>query len=320
MESAVKSPVASERKPWPESTQPVRLMWDYTTSVIVVHLLALLAFLPWCFSWSGVVLCLAGLYLFGTLGINLAYHRLLTHRSLQVPLWLERVLAIIGVCCLQDSPARWVAVHRMHHQHSDAQPDPHTPKAGFWWGHMGWLFYRNRQHDTISHFERYARDLLRDPFYFGLERSYGWLWVYVLHAFVIYAIGVAIGWLSTGEMMSGVQFGVSLMVWGVFVRTVMVWHITWSVNSVTHMWGYRNYGTTDDSRNNWLVGLVSNGEGWHNNHHWHQRCAQHGHRWWEIDITYWTIWLLERAGLATRVVKLEAYQSHAAPPAEPPEA
>ena len=97
MESAVNSPVASERKPWPESTQPVRLMWDYTTSVIVVHLLALLAFLPWCFSWSGVVLCLAGLYLFGTLGINLAYHRLLTHRSLQVPLWLERVLAIIGV-------------------------------------------------------------------------------------------------------------------------------------------------------------------------------------------------------------------------------
>ena len=103
--------------------------------------------------------------------------------------------------------------------------------------------------------------------------------------------------------MAGVQFGLSLLVWGVFVRTVAVWHITWSVNSVTHMWGYRNYETDENSRNNWLVGLVSNGEGWHNNHHADQRSAAHGHRWWEFDVTYITIWLLEKFGLATNVLR-----------------
>jgi stearoyl-CoA desaturase (delta-9 desaturase) len=115
--------------------------------------------------------------------------------------------------------------------------------------------------------------------------------------------GFAIGLASTGQIMGGVQFGSSLLVWGVFVRTVAVWHITWSVNSLTHRWGYRNYETGENSRNNWFVALVSNGEGWHNNHHADQRAAAHGHRWWEVDITWLTVRLLAAVGLATDVVR-----------------
>ena len=117
--------------------------WPYAVSFAVYHLLALLAFVPWLFSWTGVVLAVLGSYVFGTLGINLCYHRLLTHRSFACPKWLEHGLAVLGVCCLQDTPARWVAVHRLHHQHSDDTKDPHSPLVNFFWGHIGWLLVPN---------------------------------------------------------------------------------------------------------------------------------------------------------------------------------
>ena len=118
----------------------------------------------------------------------------------------------------------------------------------------------------------------------------GWLGVVPLTAF-------SAGW----GLAAAVQFGASLLIWGVFVRTVVVWHITWSVNSLAHLWGYRTYETGEQSRNNWFVALISNGEGWHNNHHADSRSARHGHRWWEIDVVYATIWLLEAVGLARAV-------------------
>jgi stearoyl-CoA desaturase (delta-9 desaturase) len=118
-----------------------------------------------------------------------------------------------------------------------------------------------------------------------------------------FLLGLVIVWPASGSAMAGVQFGLSLVVWSVFVRTVVTWHITWSVNSVTHVWGYQNYATGDSSRNNILVGLWSNGEGWHNNHHADQRSAAHGHKWWEFDITWITICLLARLGMVTDVVR-----------------
>jgi fatty-acid desaturase len=250
----------------------------------------------------GVMLAVAGLYVFGTLGINLCFHRLLTHRGFNCPRWLEHSLALLGICCLQDTPARWVAVHRLHHQHSDNEPDPHSPLVTFLWSHVGWLLVENRQVNSVLTYDRYARDVLKDPFYFAFERNLLWVWVNVTQWFVFFAAGLAVG-LYGGTLMDGIQFGLSLLVWGVFVRTVAVWHITWSVNSATHLWGYRNYETGENSRNNWLVALISNGEGWHNNHHADQRSAAHGHRWWEFDVTYLTIWLLEKVGLATDVVR-----------------
>lgn len=291
------------RLPWPEAAQPVRYFWPYTTAVILIHVLALAALIPWCFAWSGPIACLVGLYVFGTLGINLGYHRLLTHRGLTTPKWLERSLAILGICCLEDTPARWVAIHRLHHQFADRQNDPHSPLVSFAWAHVTWLFVVNRSHDVVTHYESHVRDLLHDPFYFALEKRFLWLWIYVAHAMLFLAAGLAIGWARTGDYLAGVQFGVSLVVWGVLLRTVLVWHITWSVNSLSHMWGYRNYATKDQSCNNWLVGLVGNGEGWHNNHHWEPRSAVHGRRWWELDVTFATIRLLELLGLARDVYR-----------------
>ncbi len=155
-------------------------------------------------------------------------------------------------------------------------------------------------------YERYSRDVLRDRFYLNMERNGMWLWINLFHWLAFYLAGFAAGWIMDGTLMGGVQFGSSLLVWGVFVRTVLVWHITWSVNSVTHLWGYRNYETDESSRNNFFVGLVSNGEGWHNNHHADPRSAAHGHRWWEIDVTYLTIHLLYVVGLARNVIKPNA--------------
>jgi stearoyl-CoA desaturase (delta-9 desaturase) len=286
----------------PATVDRRKILWPYAISLAVYHLLACFALIPWLFSWTGVALAFAGLYLFGTLGINLCYHRLLTHRGFSCPRWLEHGLALLGVCCLQDTPARWVAVHRLHHQHSDDDPDPHSPLVTFFWGHVGWLLVENRQVNSVLTYDRYARDVLKDRFYFAFERNLLWVWVNLLQWIVFFGSGLAVGWYR-GTLMDGVQFGLSLLVWGVFVRTVAVWHITWSVNSATHLWGYRNYETDENSRNNWLVALVSNGEGWHNNHHADQRSAAHGHRWWEFDVTYLTILLLEKVGLATDVVR-----------------
>ena len=289
-------------RPPPQTVESRQINWRYAISITAFHVLALLAFVPWLLSWTGVVLAVASVYVFGTLGINLCYHRLLTHRSFACPRWLEHTLALLGVCCLQETPARWVAVHRLHHQHSDEQADPHSPLVSFFWSHMGWLFVHNRQFSRLSMFEHYSKDLLADRFYKRLECHGTWMWINLAHWLVFYFAGFAVGWAASDDWLDGVQFGLSLLVWGVIVRTVLVWHISWSVNSVTHLWGYRNYATNEFSRNNVLIGLVSNGEGWHNNHHAEPRAAAHGHRWWEFDVTYLTIRALAAVGLAWDLV------------------
>ena len=300
---APEAPVDKGRGLRPERTHPTKILWPYAIAVPLIHALALLAVLPYFFSWTGVVLAIAGHYFFGMLGMTLCYHRLLTHRGFACPRWLEYTFATLGVCCLQDTPARWVAIHRKHHQHSDEQPDPHSPLVTFLWGHFGWLMIENREMSKSEFYDKYARDLLRQRFYLNFERKMMWMWVYVAHAAIFFLAGLAIKWSLSGSYWQGVQFGASLLVWGVFVRTVLVWHVTWAVNSVTHVWGYRNYSTSDNSRNNWLVGLLAHGEGWHNNHHAQPRPARHGHRWWEVDFTWWTVLALEKVGLAWDVVR-----------------
>jgi stearoyl-CoA desaturase (delta-9 desaturase) len=158
--------------PLPEAALPVRLDWGYVVNISLIHVLSALMFVPWFFSWTGVVVAVLGFPFYGLLGITLCYHRILTHKGLTVPKWLERTLALIGVCSLQDTPARWVAVHRLHHQHSDRQDDPHTPLVNFLWAHMGWVLVRNRQHSRVIFFEQYARDVLRDPLYLWRPRRY----------------------------------------------------------------------------------------------------------------------------------------------------
>lgn len=280
-----------------------RIVWRYAVPIIVIHLLALAAFVPWLFSWTGVVLCGVGTYVYGGLGINIAYHRLLTHRSLRCPLWLERFFVVVALCCLEDSPGSWVATHRLHHNDSDEIPDPHSPLVNFLWAHMGWLMVENRELRCYSAYERYARDVLRDPFYLRLQRSFLQVWIYIAHAVAYFLAGWAWVWFTGGDALAATQFGLSVLVWGVILRTIFVWHITWSVNSVTHLFGYRSYETGDNSRNNWVVALLANGEGWHNNHHVDPASACNMHRWWEFDSIWVVIRALEMVGLATEVVR-----------------
>ena len=288
--------------PRPVGVRRGRVLSGLMVLVVGYHLIALLALLPWFFSWTGVVLAAVGVFLCGSLGISLCYHRLLTHRSFRCRKWLEHTFVVFAFCSLQDTPARWVAVHRRHHQYADEQPDPHSPLVSFLWGHMGWIFTPNDDLDRLGIYERYAKDILRDRFYKQLERNAWQLWAILIQAALFFGAGCVAGLAMSLNMMAAVQFGASLLVWGLFVRTVVVWHQTWAVNSVTHMWGYRNYQTDEGSRNHLLVGYFSNGEGWHNNHHADPRSAKFGHRWWEIDTTFLLIRLLVLLGLAWDVV------------------
>lgn len=278
-----------------------RLKADNVAGFLAVHLIAALAFVPWFFSWTGVAVFAAGIYVFGVLGINLGFHRLLTHRSFTCPLWLEHLLGVLGTCSLQFSPAHWVAVHRRHHHHADNEMDPHSPIKSFLWAHFGWLMVRLPDMRAKVMTERYARDLMRDPFYAWLENRKNWMKV-GFYCWLSFLVAGFVAALVMGETFaSALQFGASLFVWGGAARTVFVWHTTWAVNSVTHMWGYRNYATPDDSRNNPLIGLLAAGEGWHNNHHADPNSAMHGHKWWEFDLTWLTLRALVAVGLATNV-------------------
>jgi stearoyl-CoA desaturase (delta-9 desaturase) len=246
-----------------------------------------------------VALFVLGTHFFGCWGINIGYHRLLAHRSFRTFPWFERFLGVIALCSMQDTPARWVATHRMHHRHADEPEDPHSPVDGFGWAHIGWLFRRNSSLHHFGVYQKYARDVLNEPFFMWLEkRPAAAGWIYLLQAAVFFLTGMLLGFAMWQSWAIAVQWGTSLVVWGVWLRTVAVWHISWSVNSLTHLFGYQSYETGENSRNNWLVALVSAGEGWHNNHHWDQASATVRHRWWEFDATYRTILLFRWIGLA----------------------
>ena len=276
---------------------------DALIGFILCHAIAVLAVLPWFFSWTGVVLLFVGILLTGVLGLNVGFHRLLTHRGYTCPLWLEHTLAILGTFSLQFSPPLWVAVHRRHHHYSDEEKDPHSPLKGFIWAHFGWLLMRSGDMKSKPLIDRYARDLMRDPLYAMLERRKNWIKLSFALWLAFLALGA--GWVLVrgGTGHDALQFGLSLVVWGGALRTVVVWHNTWSVNSIGHIWGYRNYNTPDDSRNNLFVGIIAGGEGWHNNHHADPTSARHGHRPGEFDFSWEMIRLMMWLGLATNVAQ-----------------
>ena len=262
--------------------------WRVLGGLLGMHALALGAVWPMVFSWSGLGLMVILCWLSGGIGINLCYHRLMTHRSFRTPKWFERVLLVLASFAWQGGPVNWVGMHRLHHKHSDTAVDPHSPRHGFTWSHILWMF--RRELDGVSA-RGAAKDLLRDGFVRGLDKFF-WL-----PQFVLMGVLLGVGWLFGGWLL-----GVSWVVWGVGVRTVLVFHATWFVNSAAHTWGYQNFKNThDDSTNLWWVALLSFGEGWHNNHHAHPRSAAHGMRWFELDVTWWTIVALSWVGLARDV-------------------
>jgi stearoyl-CoA desaturase (delta-9 desaturase) len=247
-----------------------------------VHSIALLA--PWFFSWSALGIALFLHWLFGSIGICLGYHRLLSHRSFQVPRWLEYAIALIGALALQGGPIFWVAGHRLHHAYTeDEDKDPYSARRGFWWSHMLWIFYPRAEFFEYEQYKRYAPDLAKDPYYRWLNRYF--LLLQFPLGLLLYLLG---GW--------------SFVIYGVFLRAVLLWHSTWLINSATHLWGgYRTFPTEDTTRNLWWAALLTYGEGWHNNHHAYPQVAKCGWRAWELDVTWWAIRLLQTLGLATSV-------------------
>ena len=302
----------SQQVPHPPSVDASRLQLSYVLSFAVMHLLALLVLFPWFFSWAGVVAFWVGVVVFGQIGIPVCYHRQLTHRSFKTPKWLERSFVVLALCSAQETPAKWVAWHRKHHGNTDEEEDPHTPLVNFIWSHVGWLCVKTQSRTPMSFYEKYSRDILQDPFYMYLERSRAaFAWIYLLHALAYFLVAWAISFAVMGSNASAVQMASSILVWGVLARTVYVWHITWSVNSLSHIFGYRNFDTADHSRNNWFVALITGGEGWHNNHHADQAAASVQTRWWEFDLNYYFIKCLEWVGLATDVVPIARRRRHA---------
>lgn len=245
----------------------------------VIHGLALLALIPGNTTWGAVASALVLHWITGCLGITLGWHRLIAHRSFQVPKWLEYFFVFCGTLACQHGPIEWVGLHRHHHRYSDKFNDHHDSGKGFWWSHMGWLL---REVPAEAEIPRFTRDIDSDPVYLFFEKYF--LAMQLPLGLVLFALG---GW--------------PFVIWGIFVRLVVVYHCTWLVNSATHKFGYRSHETDDGSTNCWWVAVVTYGEGWHNNHHAFQYSARHGLAWWEIDITWMHIRLLQLLGLASDV-------------------
>jgi len=262
--------------------------WLTLSVLIAFHLGALAAF--FFFTWQRLAAMLALYVVAINVGIGMCYHRLLTHRGYQVPKWLEYSMTVCATLALEGGPIFWVSTHRVHHQKSDHEGDPHTPREGGWWAHMGWMILGKSLHAQTLLLNRYVPDLNRARFH---------VWISKYHWIPLAASGGALfglGWLAGGP-----GNAVGMLLWGVFLRVTLGLHATWLVNSATHIWGSRRFQTRDNSRNNWWVALVTGGEGWHNNHHAHPVSARHGLAWYEVDVNYWGIWLLSKFGLASKI-------------------
>jgi len=265
-------------KPASKLDRPIN--WLTTSFLIVFHAGAIAAL--FFFSWKALAVAVLLHWCGICFGISMGYHRLLTHRSYKVPKWMEYFFAVCGTLTLEGGPIFWVATHRIHHQFSDREGDPHSPHDGAFWAHMGWLLTGESHHADTKTMSKYAPDLAKDPVHVWLN-NYHWVPLIVSSLALLYFGGI------------------SYLLWGTFMRVTLGLHFTWLVNSATHMWGPRRFATRDDSRNNWWVALLTFGEGWHNNHHAHPTSARHGLAWFEFDMSWCQIWLLRKLGVAKNV-------------------
>ena len=260
------------------TSEKLPLAWDTIIYMATLHLIACLAFLPSNFSWGavGVAFCL---YCITEWGITVGFHRYASHRSFETNKFVEYFFIFIGTLACEGGPIEWVAMHRIHHKYSDTHQDPHDSNKGFLWSHLTWMLYESPAEKGR---ERYVNDIKNDSFYQFCEKFM--IPIQVVLGLALFFWG---GW--------------SYVIWGIFVRLIVVFHCTWLVNSATHKFGYQSYESNDESRNCWWVALLTFGEGWHNNHHAYQYSARHGLEWWEIDISWMIIKTLETFGLVSKV-------------------
>jgi stearoyl-CoA desaturase (delta-9 desaturase) len=251
----------------------VRVFRDGAAPFWSVHL-ACLAALYTGVTWSALAVCLA-LFWLRMFGVTAGYHRYFSHRSYKTSRPFQFVLALLGTLAVQKGVLWWSANHRVHHKYSDQEGDIHSPvQRGFWWAHVGWILgpdYEATDLDRIP-------DMAKYPELRWLNEHY--LVPPVALAVVLYLVG-----------------GPTWLVWGFFVSTTVLWHATFTINSLAHVWGTRRYDTTDASRNNLWLALLTMGEGWHNNHHRYMNSARQGFFWWEIDLSYYVLRVLSWCGL-----------------------
>ncbi len=249
----------------------------------------------WTVGWPEVAAMVA-MYALAGFGVTIGFHRLLTHQSFQTARPIRLLLAVLGSSAGQGMLIRWCATHRRHHQKSDRDGDPHSPHLhgegffqmlrGFSHSHVGWCFKADE-----PQLARSVPDLLSDPALLLIDQLY-FLWV---------GLGLLIPATAVGLLLHSWHGFMTGLIWGGLVRICLMQHVTWSVNSVCHIWGNRTFNSGDHSTNNFPVALLSLGEGWHNNHHAFPTSARHGLAWWQVDTTYLVIALMERLGLAWNV-------------------
>jgi stearoyl-CoA desaturase (delta-9 desaturase) len=247
------------------------------------------------FSWLHLGL-MVGMYLLTAVGITIGYHRLFTHRSFDTNRTIKAIFAILGSMAAEGPLLKWVAMHRRHHQHSDEHGDPHSPHlhghglwgmiTGMWHAHVGWIFDADPEN-----LERYVGDLKKDRVLRWISNMFP-LWV-LMSMLVPTVLGGLLSMSWKGALLS--------FLWGGLARIFLVHHVTWSINSVCHLWGSRDFESQDESRNNFIFGVLALGEGWHNNHHAFPTSARHGLRWWQVDASYWIIRGMEKVGLAHKI-------------------
>ncbi len=285
-----------------KAAAPRRINWITTFFMVAFHIGAVAAL--FYFTWTGFILAVALWWIAGGLGIGMGYHRLLTHRSYKTAKWFEYLTTICATLALEGGPIFWVATHRIHHKHTDQPGDPHSPRDGKWWSHVGWIVTGNAMHQSTDELAPHVPDLIKDRFHVWISK---WHWIP----------------LTTLGLVILALFGWKVVSWAIFLRVTVGLHCTWLVNSATHLWGSQRFATGDDSRNSFWVALLTFGEGWHNNHHAHAASARHGLKWWEIDLNWYGIKTLQVFGLArdiklARLDKPLRYEQRNAAPAIPP--
>ncbi len=266
-----------------------------TVGFWVVHAAAVVGVIFTGFSWSGVVLALASYFVRMSV-LTAGYHRYFSHRSFKTSRWFQFLLAVGAQSAGQGGAIWWASIHRLHHKHSDTVQDIHSPvRRGFWYAHVGWIVRPEWTETDLTG----VADLLRCPELRFLNRG-----------LVAIACTTSLG---LAFLLIG---GVHAMVWGYLVSTVLLWHGSFSINSLAHLIGKRRYETGDDSRNHWLLALITTGEGWHNNHHHYQSSARQGFSWWQVDATYYVVRVLALLGLVWDVREPPAHVVSAPRPGE----
>ena len=268
--------------------------WLRIIPFMLMHVACLAVFFV-DFSWFAVAVML-GFYLLRMFAITAFYHRYFSHKAFKTSRVVQFIFAVIGVMSTQNGPLWWSAHHRHHHRHADQPEDLHSPRHGFWYSHMGW-FLNRRNYATQEHL---VKDWIKYPELRWLDRHS--VLVSVLTAFAFWLAGELLARYQPGLGTSGMQ----LLVWGFLLSTVVLTHVTLTINSFAHRFGYRTYATRDDSRNNWFLALLTLGEGWHNNHHFHAASVRQGFLWWQIDISYYVLRLMAALGLVWDLVPVPA--------------